>query len=302
MNPTRLTLVSIGEALYDVFPDHRQLGGAPLNLALGLDQLIRPHGGKTLLVARVGQDDAGRELIDELTRRGLSVEYVQTDPDKPTGQVLVSFDDAGQPRYEVVRDAAWDVMQFDPDLEDLARHCDAVAFGTLAQRDAQSRNTIFRFLDAARRAVKLVDVNLRADYFDRRLLERTFEHVTIVKLNHEELPRVADELGIVSGGLDAAAQKLRERFGLEMVVLTRGAEGVRLYHDGGTTDGAPAEADTSQGDAVGAGDACMAGLMAARVLRRSRQQIADLANRCGAFAVSRRGGNPVFPEELIASF
>ncbi|MCC6679599.1 MAG: carbohydrate kinase [Phycisphaeraceae bacterium] len=301
MSNPQFTLVSIGEALFDVFADHRQLGGAPLNLALCADQLLGPHGGQAVIVSRIGQDAPGNEMLDALRQRGLCVDYLQSDPDRPTGSVLVDLDAGGQPTFNILPGGAWDVIQFDPDLESLARRADAVAFGTLAQRDAQSRNTIYRLLDAARRAVRLFDVNLRQDDIDRRVIQRSCESASIVKLNEQELPRIINLLGLDGEG-DDAAEVLRKRFKLEMVALTRGARGTRLFTSAGIVDGAAASYPPAQGaDAVGAGDACAAGLLAARLLRRPKQQIADLANRCGAFVASQPGGTPQLPQTLIES-
>ncbi len=298
MSNPQFTLVSIGEALFDVFPDHRQLGGAPLNLALCADQLLRPHGGQAIIVSRIGQDAAGNDMLDALRQRGMCIDYMQSDPDRPTGSVIVDLDTDHQPTYDILP-GAWDVIQFDPDIESLARRADAVAFGTLAQRDAQSRNTIYRLLDTARRAVRLFDVNLRQDDIDRRVIQRSCESASIVKLNEQELPRIIKLLGLNGEGNDAA-EVLRKRFKLEMVALTRGVRGTRLFTSNGIVDGEATSYPPAEGaDAVGAGDACAAGLLAARLLRRPKQQIADLANRCGAFVASQPGGTPILPPGLI---
>src|SRR6185369_3931160 len=112
--------------------------------------------------------------------------------------------------YDIVRDVAWDWLHFDPDTDTLAQRCDAVCFGTLAQRNGQSRNTIYRFLDAARRAVRLFDVNLRQNFFDRQILQRSCEFATAVKLNEEELPVVARTLGIGLGISEGSPAEVSE--------------------------------------------------------------------------------------------
>lgn len=302
----RFSIVGIGEALYDLFPDGERLGGAPLNVAVHADQLAQVRGGRGVIVSRVGQDDLGERLAKELRERGLTTDYLQTDPDRLTGRVYVDFDDRGQPRFEIVRDAAWDVMQFDPDLEDLANRCEAVCFGSLAQRDAQSRSTIYRFLDATRRAVRLFDVNLRQDEFDHGRLHRSCEMANIVKLNDEELPQVASLLGLGAVGqgemdvADRQAEALLRMFELEMLVLTRGERGTRLYTPHERIDGEPASyPPAANADAVGAGDACAAAVLVGRVLRMKPQRIADLANYAGAYVASQPGATPKLPDAIL---
>ena len=162
------TIIGLGEALYDVFPDQMRPGGAPLNLAVHAHQL----GNRGVVVSRIGEDALGHQLLDDLRQRDMPTDHVQVDPDRATGTVLVQLDPAGEPTYDIVAHVAWDNLQWDPQMESLAAHADAVCFGSLAQRDGQTRNTIYRFLSSARRAVRLFDVNLRQHYHDRRSLDR----------------------------------------------------------------------------------------------------------------------------------
>lgn len=305
--PPRFTIVGLGEALFDLFPDRQILGGAPLNVAVHAHQLGGAVGGRGVVVSRIGQDDLGSLLLDDLRGRGMSTDYVQTDPDHPTGRVYVSFNDDGSHSFEIVRNVAWDWLQFDPDMESLATACDAVCYGSLAQRDAQSRNTIYRFLNVARRAVRLFDVNLRQDYFNRDVLNRSCELATAVKLNDQELPVVARLLNLraAADGADALAGELLKRFNLRLLALTRGAKGTVLY--AAETSGVrrieqppvsyPA-ADAA--DSVGAGDACAAGLLVGMILRWPMTRTLELANHAGAYVASQPGATPAMPEDLLS--
>jgi fructokinase len=181
----RFTIVGLGEALFDIIDGEERLGGAPLNVALHAHQLAQPRSGRGVPVSRIGQDELGKTLIRQLRDRGLDTGYIQHDPDRPTGQVFVDTDAAGQPTYDIVRGAAWDMLWFDSDLEDLAMTCNAVAFGSLAQREAQTRNTIYRFLETCRRATRLFDVNLRPPFYETRSLRRSCELADVVKLNED---------------------------------------------------------------------------------------------------------------------
>ena len=290
----RFTLVGIGEALYDMIAGEPRLGGAPLNAAVHAQQLAAPHGGRGIVVSRIGQDNLGRRLTEDLEQRGMSTAYIETDPDRATGRVYVDLDPDGQPTYDIVQHVAWDVLQFDPDLEALAHHTDGVTFGSLAQRDAQSRNTIYRFLDACRRGERVFDVNLRLDFYDRRIIERSCELATIIKLNESELPIVQNLTGADS------PETLINRFDLRMIALTRGEKGTRLITPDGAFDGAAAALDPNEAaDFVGAGDACTAAILVGRALRRSPQRIADAANAISAYVASHPGATPTLPETVL---
>lgn len=297
-----LTVAGVGEALFDVFPDHRAPGGAPLNAMVHAQQLLAAKGGRAYLVTRVGQDRLGDELIQFLRQRGLDTSYVQTDPDRPTGEVIVDVTDPSRPRYDIVAGVAWDNLWFDPQDEDLARRCDAVCFGSLAQRDAQTRNSIYRFLDTARRALRLFDVNLRPPYYDRHILRRSCEMANVVKLNESELPVVCDLLDVGrehDQPLDMAAA-LRTRFHLRLVALTRGEKGTVLIPDGQPVQGDPVSYPRAPGgDAVGAGDACTAGLLVGLMLRKPLDQVVALANHCGAYVASQPGAVPELPQAIL---
>lgn len=300
----RFTIVGIGEALFDIFSDAQRPGGASLNLAVHAHQLAAPRSGRGVLVSRVGQDPLGDDILAELRQRDMSTEFIQTDPDRPTGRVYIDLGDDGQPRYDILSHAAWDVLQFDPDIEELARRCEALCFGSLAQRDAQSRNTIYRFLDACPRAIRMFDANLRPDQFNQQVLRRSCELANILKADQQELHTLHEMIGrdIDDESDDAVADALRQQYELDMLVLTRGKDGTRIYSDEGAVDGQPVDyppADTF--DPVGAGDAAAAAVLVGRVLRWPAQRIADLANHCGAFVASQPGATPALPESILQS-
>jgi len=297
----RLTIVGIGEALFDVFGGQYRLGGAPLNVAYHAHQLGKAVEGRGVLVSRVGQDDLGQQIFDRLREAGMDTGYLQTDPDRATGRVFVRLDDRGRPDYDIVPDAAWDMLWFDPEDEDLAMTCDGVCFGSLAQRDAQARNAIYRFLGATRHGTRLFDANLRQKFYDQRILRRSCELANIVKLNTDELPVLARELSLDDDeDTDATADRLRRRYELKMVVLTRGEAGTRLYLPDQAVDGEPAQYEPAEdADPVGAGDACAAAILVGLALRLPPQQIADLANHCGAFVASQPGATPTLPQNIL---
>ncbi len=292
----RFTIVGVGEALFDIIDGEERLGGAPLNVAVHAHQLGRRRGGEGVIVSRVGQDDLGDRAIALVQQRDLSPAFLETDPDRATGRVYVDLGPDGQPAYDIVQNAAWDNLQFDPDLEDLAQRTTAVCYGSLAQRDAQTRNTLYRFLDACPHATKMFDVNLRQEFYDRRIIQRSVDQATILKLNLDELPIVAQML---AADPDPRAI-LDKRPGLQMIALTRGADGTRLVTRQDTVDGEPASYPAQDGaDPVGAGDACAAAILVARALHKPLQDVADLANHLGAYVASSPGATPDLPESIL---
>lgn len=292
--PDSFTIVGLGEALYDVFPDETRLGGAPLNAAVHAHQL----GNKGVMVSRVGKDELGRRIAAELRARGMTADYVQVDSERPTGTVNVRFDSEGQPEYEIVRGVAWDAIEFTPELEAPAEGCDAVCFGTLAQREQRSRETIARFLGAAERAVRLLDVNLRQDFYSREIIEGSCAAATAVKLNKAELDELARMLDL-GGGPDEAARALLERFDLEWVALTSGPLGTKVCTGEGWFEAEAVPADEKDADPVGAGDAAAAALLHGVVRGWDWKRTLTLANRLGAFVASRRGACPPLDEDIL---
>lgn len=304
----RFTIVGLGEALFDVFPDQQLLGGAPLNVAVHAHQLAQPKGGRGVVVSRIGQDTLGDALLAELRSRSMSTEYVQSDPDRPTGTVYVELSPTGEPTYDIVQGVAWDWMQFDPDAESLASNCQAVCFGTLAQRVSESRSCIQRFLTAAKRAIRLFDVNLRQAAYTAQIIRRSCELSTVVKLNEQEMPIVAELCALMPSALikaddplETLALMLMKKYELKMVVLTRGERGTVLLTPSSRVEGEAVSYEAETGaDRVGAGDACTAAILLGLVQRWPLEKVVKLANHMGAFVASRRGATPALPDEIKA--
>jgi fructokinase len=294
-----LTIVGLGEALFDLLPGGKALGGAPLNVACHAQQLLAQRGGRGVVASRVGTDPLGDEVVRQLADRGMTADYVQRDVAHPTGTVHVELQD-GQPTYEIVEGVAWDHFEWTAAWAELAGTCAAVCFGTLAQRSADSRQAVWQFLDAAPQAVRMLDVNLRQQYYDREVLEESCRRATLVKLNEEELPVVAELLGMPVGTEDEEIAALRERFSLEAVVLTRGKQGTLLVLADDTVNAPRVSYPMSEhADAVGAGDACSAGILVGWVRQLPPEQIGALANRLGAYVASQPGATPQLPPEIL---
>jgi fructokinase len=293
------TIVGLGESLWDLLPSGPKLGGAPLNVVVHVNQLLQEHTGRGMVATRAGVDGLGRQLLAELAERNLDADYVQRDPTHPTGTVDVRLT-AGGAQYDFAEDVAWDHLELTPEWENLARDCSAVCFGTLAQRSAISRGTIQRFLELAKLAVRLFDVNLRPPFYDPHVLEQSCRSASIVKLNEQELPVLAESIRLPSGTPVFRLAQLRIRYDLDAVVYTRGRRGTMIVlGDEVISSPAVAYPATNHADDVGAGDACSAAVLVGWLMRLPPTRIAELANHIGAFVASQCGATPKLPNEIL---
>jgi fructokinase len=282
-------VVGLGEILWDLLPSGRQLGGAPANFAYCSHLL----GSRSVVASRVGSEDLGTAIREELRRKQLTDDFVQSDPLISTGTVNVDIDPAGQPKFEIAYPAAWDFMEWDTYLQKLAQSADAICFGSLAQRSDKSRQTILKFLDAASKdALRIFDVNLRQSFYSAEIVEHSMERSNVVKLNDHELPIVAKLLGIPELGF---AETVLARFNVRLVCLTRGDKGSLLTDPAGTHEHPGFCVQVK--DTVGAGDAFTAGLVH-ELLRGSPLALMNhTANRMGAWVASSSGAMPEAPKE-----
>jgi fructokinase len=295
------TVVGIGEALFDCFPEGALLGGAPVNLAVHADQLLNHIGGRGVVVSAVGQDELGGQIHRELAARRMSVDFLQQSSDYATGTVQVTVDDAGHPEYEITENVAWDHIRQTESNGRLAKSCSAVCFGTLAQRTPESRATIQQFLAAAPQAWRVCDLNLRQQFFSKEVIENSFTAANVVKLSEEELGVASSLFKIERADADAQAALLCERFELELLALTRGARGTVLFRHNERAEGeVPTFPSVPQADSVGAGDSCCAAIVTGLLLKWPTERIVSLANRVGAYVASQRGATPRLPREILA--
>ena len=177
-------VVGLGEVLWDVLPEGKKLGGAPANFAYHAGQFLGMDN--TIAVSALGNDKLADETIDALKEHGLN-DLLPRVP-YPTGTVQVQLDDQGIPTYDIKENVAWDNIPFDDDIAQIARHCRAVCFGSLAQRNVVSRETIQKFLDATPDdCLKIFDINLRQQFYTQEILRESFQRCNILKINDEEL-------------------------------------------------------------------------------------------------------------------
>jgi fructokinase len=213
--------------------------------------------------------------------------------------VSVEFTAAGT-KYAFADDVAWDHLEFTPEWRRLAGECSAVCFGTLAQRSPTSRETIRQFLDSAKQAVRLFDINLRPPHYDSQLLEDGCLRASIVKLNEHELPMLAEALRLPAGAPVFQLAQLRSRYELAAVVYTRGRRGTMLVLANEVISPPPvAYPIADAADDVGAGDACAAAVLVGWLMCLPPTRILELANHMGAFVSSQSGATPRLPREIM---
>ena len=296
---TPYVVVGIGEALFDCFADKCVLGGAPVNFAAHIQQLIAPHGGRTIVVSRCGVDKLGDQLIDEISQRGVETDFIQRDSRMPTGRVDVAVDMNGEPSYSIANDAAWDYLRYDAEIERLARQASAVCYGTLAQRSQTGRQSIYDFLSATENAVRVFDVNLRQSFYNIDIIEMSLEFATVLKANEHELQLIASLIGCQRSSTVDIAFEICDRYELDLLALTRGHRGTTLFADSQQIETSDVPASHSpDADSVGAGDACCAGVVFGLLRDWPLEQTLQLANRMGSFVASCRGATPYHSEEL----
>ena len=277
-------IVGIGEILWDMLPGGKALGGAPANFAYHASRL----GEEGWAVSAIGDDPLGAEIMDIVTRKKLR--HIIAVTDKPTGTVQVELDDKGVPGYNIKEDVAWDNIPFTPEMEALAARADAVCFGSLVQRMA-SRDSVLRFLRATRpEALRVFDINLRQHYYSREVIDESLKLADILKINDEEIRIVADMFGL--GDDDTAAcRALIARYGLQLVILTKGADGSEVITE---DESFPQKAGKVKVvDTVGAGDSFTAAFVVAYLRGLSLSDAQRLANETAAYVCSCKGAMPL---------
>ena len=289
----RPVIVGIGEVLWDVYPDAAHFGGAPANFACHAASL----GAESWMVSAVGADNFGDRALDSLQQHGVECAAVTRDPSHPTGRVLVTLDAAGQASYEFATDTAWDHLSWSDQLASLARRCDVVCFGTLGQRSPISRDTIRRFVEATPlTALKVFDVNLRQDFYDAETIESSLQIASVLKLNGEELPIVAEICGMKARTPRDMLMELMSRYELHLAAVTCGRDGALLLAAGEEAE-CPA-VPTTVVDTVGAGDAFTATLVSDFLRGQPLAEINRHANAVASFVCSQPGATSPLPASL----
>lgn len=288
-------VVGMGEALWDVLPDGKKIGGAPANFAYHVSQFGLP----SCVVSAVGDDPLGHEIIDNFTSKGLN--FLIDEVPYPTGTVQVEVDPAGIPQYDIKENVAWDNIPVTEALLDLARQTRAVCFGSLAQRNVVSRDTIATFLDAMPKdddVLTVFDVNLRQGFYTKEILCDSMKRCNILKINDEELVTVSRMFGYPGIDLQDKCWILLGKYNLKMLILTCGINGSYVFTPGTVSFQPTPKVEVA--DTVGAGDSFTAAFIAGILRGKSVAEAHAIAVRTSAFVCTRPGAMPVLPPDLLA--
>lgn len=283
-------IVGMGEVLWDMLPEGKKIGGAPANFAYHVSQ----YGFDGCVVSAVGDDKLGNEILESFNNRRLNY-LIQRVP-YPTGTVQIELDEAGIPCYEIKENVAWDNIPFTVDLEKLAKKTRAVCFGSLAQRNAVSRETINRFLDVMSDAAgqyRVFDVNLRQGFYDKEILCNSMKRCNILKINDEELIAVSRMFEYPGIDLEDKCRALLSEYGLEILILTCGVNGSYVFTRENVSFVNTPKIEVA--DTVGAGDSFTATFISAILKGKSIREAHELAVEVSAYVCTQNGAMPELP-------
>ncbi|MEH0155372.1 carbohydrate kinase [Limibacter armeniacum] len=283
-------IIGLGEIIWDMLPSGKQLGGAPANFAYHAMQL----GAEAYVISAVGKDNLGKEILHQIHERGLNSLISITD--YPTGTVDVEVTPKGIPTYTIHENVAWDHIPATEKVMEVAKEADAICFGSLAQRFADSRKTIISILEASKEnCIKVFDINLRLDFYTKEVLKNALRHADILKINEEELPILAYEMGWEVSD-EFVLPKLIRHFDLELVAFTKGENGSILINDSDVSELPTPKVEVA--DTIGAGDSFTAALIIGLLMNKPLQEIHQKAVDVSAFVCTQHGAMPKLPEHL----
>lgn len=286
-------VVGMGEALWDVLPEGKKIGGAPANFAYHVSQFGLP----SCVVSAVGNDALGKEIVENFTSKGLN--QLIAEVPYPTGTVQVEIDPAGVPQYDIKENVAWDNIPYTEALDELAKNTKAVCFGSLAQRNIVSRETINSFLDAMPKSdesLVVFDVNLRQGFYTKDILCNSMKRCNILKINDEELVTVSRMFGYPGIDLQDKCWILLGKYNLKMLILTCGINGSYVFTPGNVSFQPTPKVEVA--DTVGAGDSFTAAFIASILKGKTVAEAHALAVQTSAFVCTKKGAMPTLPSEL----
>ncbi len=289
-----MNITSIGEILFDIYPNHKRLGGAPLNFIYHVKKLT-DNGN---IISRVGKDVLGNKAVNDLKHSGLSFDYIQHDNLHPTGMAIVHLDDSGIPNFKIDTDSAYDFIEMNDENENLIiADTDCLYFGTLAQRSELSRKTIQSFFN---RGLKyFADLNLRQNYYDEEILSSSLKAADFIKVNYEEMHILNDIILQGEYHTEKVAYELMEKFEINMIAVTRGKDGSSIFENGKRYD--HSNVDVKVVDTTGAGDAFAAVLCVGYLHGLEIPYINKLANDFASEICQFEGALPKY-DRIYESF
>ena len=286
-------VIGLGEALWDVLPEGKKLGGAPANFAYHAGQFLGQ--ANTMAISALGEDKLAEETIAALEEHGL--QYTMPRVPYPTGTVQVQLDEQGIPTYDIRENVAWDNIPFTPEIEEVARNCRAVCFGSLAQRNVVSRENIHRFLDATPEdCVKIFDINLRQNFYTKEVIQESMRRCNILKINDEELVIIGRMFGYPGLDIENKCWLILGKYNLDMLVLTCGTNGSYVFTPGQMSFQETPKVEVA--DTVGAGDSFTGSFVGSILNGKPVPEAHKTAVQVSAFVCTQNGAMPEVPDRL----
>lgn len=283
MKTKKFSVIGIGELLWDMLPDGKELGGAPANFAYHANFF----GANSTIISALGNDESGKEIRDLLKKRNL--EYSINIVNYPTGWVSVKLD-KGIPNYVIHENVAWDFIALKEEVIPVLQKADAICFGTLSQRSEESFETIQEAIKLVpKTALKVLDINLRQSYYTKNIIEASLKCANVVKLNDEELV-ILSEMFHLSTGQDEACRQLLNQFNLKLLALTKGGEGSVLYMPNEISSYPTPKVTVV--DTIGAGDSFTAAMVMGLLNGKPLKQIHKEASEHAAKVCASKGATP----------
>ncbi len=289
-----MKITCFGEVLWDIFPEHKKIGGAPLNVALRLHSM----GIDSSIITRIGDDDLGHGILNYVKKHGMPVDTFQKDDAYKTGEVIVTLDDENTATYEISHPVAWDFIEYSEVLSQEVVQSDAIIFGSLASRNKVSRNTLLQFIEKAK--FKILDANLRPPHYDAKLLLELMKKADFIKLNDEELDIVCALFKINENTLEDQIKTISAYTDTDQICITKGGKGATLWYQDALYNNTGYKVEVI--DTVGAGDSFLATLISGLLQGEKPQQTIDNACAIGAMVAGSKGANPVFLKEELDIF
>ncbi len=287
----KLHCAGLGEVLFDVFDSGSKLGGAPANFAYHCKQ----HGLDAMIISSVGKDKLGFLARDILASHFLPALLLEND--KHTGSVKVLLDEKGVPTYTFLNDTAYDNIPFTQDLKTVASKLHLICFGSLAQRNEKSHQTILKVLDAlSPNAIKVFDVNLRANFYSKKVIVASLQRTNIFKCNEDELPILCNLLG-VKGNTSKEFYTYLQSLGIDCFIFTEGSVQSTVYlNDEVSTLPTP---KVKVVDTVGAGDSFTATIVSKLMQGESLTSAHQKAVKYAAYVCTQSGAMPDIPSSYL---
>jgi fructokinase len=290
----KLKGVCFGEILFDVFLEHKKIGGAPLNVA----SRIKSLGGSISIISAVGSNSNGRELIEYIKNLGIKIKTIQVKNDYPTGLVNVILNEKGNASYDIHYPSAWDKIEPSITNTSIVEEADFLVYGSLASRDAVSRNTLKQLLEVAK--YKIFDVNLRVPHYTQKTILDLMIAANFIKFNDDELFEIANHLKSTHKSLEQNIKFIAKETNTDAICVTLGSHGAVLYWENNFYHNCGFKVKVI--DTVGSGDSFLASLIVKLLDAKDPQNALNYACAVGAIVAQYEGANPIIQQSEIDEF